>query len=204
MYTPYVRISSGNVQTTLDTSARNTLGAIYSPPPSSTAVFSTTATSSTAGYAAQPVFKYVYYNSTTNPAPVAAPAPVYYTDESFTQVSGNAAEAYFTTVGACVAGYLMPNTTAYSGLTATILNQSYCWIQIGGLLQGAYGTFASGTPGQGNVIYGATTGNWAQIVNNASTASAANVSRVLAVQWTAVANSLCDVLVNGDSTFWGS
>lgn len=200
-YLPYARVSSGNVQTTLDSSAKNTLGGLYAVPAPfpTTAVFSTTSGSSTSGYGAPPIFKYVYYNSTTNPTPVAAPAPVYYTDESFTTVSGNAAEAYFTTQGACVAGYLMPNTTAYSGLTSTILNQSYCWIQVAGFLSGAYNPTTSTNPGQGSLITGLTTGNWASQVINTATAL-----KVLALQWTAIANSVCDVVVNGDTTFWGS
>lgn len=199
MYTPYPRVTTGNVQTTLDSSPKNTLGCVWSPPPSANQVFSTTAGSSTPGFGAQPVFKYVYYNSTTNPTPVAAPAPVYYTDESFTQVSGNAAEAYFTTMGACVAGYLMPNTTAISGLTAAQLNQSYCWIQVAGFLAGAYAPTTSTNPGQGSSILGLTTGNWASQVINTATAQ-----KVLALQWTAIANNACDILIAGDTTFWGS
>lgn len=193
MYQPYVRISNGdNVLTTLDAAARNPVGCIYSPPAGMGLPLSTV------GLGAQPVYKYVYYNSTTNPAPVAAPAPVYYTDESFTTVSGNAAEAFFTTSGACIAGYLMPNTTAISGLTAAQLNQSYCFIQVGGLLAGAYAPTTTTAAGQGNYIYGATTGNFTSIVNSSI------VGRVLGVQWTAIASGKCDVLVGGYQSFWGS
>ena len=35
-----------------------------------------------------------------------APAPVYWIDESFTTVTPNAADAYYTTTGACVARLL--------------------------------------------------------------------------------------------------
>lgn len=201
MYMPYPRFN--NPRTQLDASATNPLGAIYCPAwgniPAG-AVFSPTVGNSTAGYGAPGIFKYVYYKSTTNPAPVAAPAPVYYTDESFTQISGNAAEAYFTTGGACVAGYLMPNTTDYSGLTATDLNLSYVWIQIGGFLSGAYNPTTLTGAGQGSQIYGDTTGNFTSIVNTTLAASA----RTLGIQWTAIAGSQCDVLVGGAQTFWGS
>ncbi len=201
MYMPYARFN--NPSTQIDASAKNPLGAIYCPAWGNTpagAVFSPTEGSSTAGYGAPGVFKYVYYNSTSNPAPVAAPAPVYYTDESFTQISGNAAEAYFTTGGACVAGYLMPNTTAYSGLTAADLNQSYVWIQVAGFLSGAYAPTTLTGAGQGSVIYGSAAGNFASTVNTTLAASA----RTLGIQWTAVASGVCDVLVGGAQVFWGS
>jgi hypothetical protein len=195
MYTPYVRISSGNVTTTLDASARNTLGCIYSPPPPTTAV------TSAKGYGAQPVFKYVYYNSTANPAPVAAPAPVYWTDESFTTVTGVTTEAYSAgtgVTGVAIAGYLMPNTTALSTLTAAQLNQSYVWIQIGGLLVGAYAPTA-GAAAIGNFITGLGAGNW-----TSTSAATITAGRQLGVQYSAVVSSACDVLVSGLQVFWGS
>lgn len=197
MYTPYFRISSGfNPQTTLDNTPKNALGSIYSPPVNEGLAVTTK------GYGAQPVFKYVYYNSTTNPTPVAAPAPVYYTDESFTTVSGNAAESYSNGTGAtgvAIAGYLMPNTTALTGLTAAQLNQSYVLIQIAGLLVGAYAPTTATGPGVGSLIVGSASGNWASTVITTTTAL-----RVLGVQWTAIASSACDVLVSGLQPFWGS
>ena len=133
----------------------------------------------------------------------AAPAPVYWIDESYTTVTGNAADAWITTGGAMVAGYLMPNTTALgSSNTAAAwylqLSQSYCWIQIGGLLPSAYGPTTGGAVG--DYIIGLTTGSWAS--SGVTTISAS--SRVLGYQLTAVASSLCDVLVGGLTTFWGS
>lgn len=193
MYTPYVRISTGNPYTVLDSTARNPVGCIYSAPVNENLPLSTK------GLGAQPVMKYLYYNSTSNPAPVAAPAPVYYTDESFTTVSGDAAEAFYTTNGACIAGYLLPNTTAISGLTNTQLNQSYVWVQIGGLLVGAYAPTTTTAAAPGNVIAGLAVGNWASVVNSSNTGQ-----RGLGIQWTAIASSACDVLVAGAQTFWGS
>lgn len=194
MYTPYVRFA--NFQTQLDSTAKNTLGAIYSPPANPTGVVG-------AGYGAQPVYKYVYYNSTLNPAPEIAPAPVYYTDETFTVVSGAAVEAYNfsgTANGAAVAGYLGPNTVAYAGLTAAELVESYCWIQIGGLLSGAFEPSTQTSAGLGNQIYGAASGNWTSIVNTTLAAS----QRTLGIQWSAIAGGVVDVLVSGNSMFWGS
>lgn len=196
VYAPFVRITTGSFFTTLDpgtAAPKNTLGTVYSPP-----VSATLATTS-AGYAAQPVVKYVLYNSTTNPTPVAGSAPVYYTDASFTTVSGNAAEAFITANGICLAGYLMPNTTSISGLTAAQLNNSFCFIQIGGFLTGAWGP-TGGTAAVGVSISGLATGNW---TSTATTAGTAPLPRAVGYQWSAVASSLCNVLV-GLTSFWGS
>jgi hypothetical protein len=197
LYGAYQKITTGNVRTTIDSSTvplngppKNPLGTIYSPPIS-------VALATTTGQGAPPVYKYVQYQSTTNPAVVAAPAPVYWVDETFTVVTGNAAES-FTTTAVSIAGYLMPNSTDYSGLTAAILNGNWVWIQIAGWLKGAWGP-TSGTAAVGATIQGLTTGSWA------STAiSAAPANRVLGIQLTAVSSSTCDVLVNGFNTFWGS
>jgi hypothetical protein len=209
MYTPYARFAYP--QTQLDPSAKNTPGSVYSPPPgtytsyTSGPTFSTTAGNSTPGFGAPGVFKYVYFydaNALTGTMQ-AAPAPVYWIDESYTTVTGNAANAWVTTGGAMVAGYLMPNTTALGSSNTGAqwylqLSQSYCWIQIGGLLPSAYGPTTGGAVG--DYIIGLTTGSWAS--SGVTTISAS--SRVLGYQLTAVASSLCDVLVGGLTTFWGS
>ena len=211
MYTPYVRFA--NPQTQLDSTAKNTPGSIYSPPPgvyspsTSQPVFSTTAGSSTPGYGAPGVFKYVYFydSAALTGTAQAAPAPVYYIDESFTTVTSNAADAWFTTGGAMVAGYWMPNTVSL-GTSLTAANwylqmvQSYGWIQIGGFLPGALVPSTLGSDAAGNVIEGLTTGSWVSTSNTTHQAS----SRVLGVQLHASAASLVDVLVGGFTTFWGS
>lgn len=208
-YLPYAKVSTGNVQTTLDAAAKNPIGGLYAPPVPypTTATFSTTAAASTSGYGAPPIFKYVYFYDAAalTGTMQAAPAPVYYIDESFTTVTGNAADAYYTTGGACVAGYLMPNTTALGTSNTGAawylqLSQSYVWIQIAGFLPGAYAPTTLTGAGQGSQIYGASTGSWTSIVNTTLAAS----SRTLAIQWTAIASSACDVLVGGDGAFWGS
>ena len=197
LYGAYQRVTTGNVQTTVDSSTtplngppKQPLGTIYSPPIN---VGLATAT----GQGLPPVYKYVQYNSTSNPSVVAAPAPVYYTDETFTIVTGAASEAYVTTAGVSVAGYLMPNTTALSTLTAALLNGNWVWIQVAGFLKGAWGPTTGG--GVSDLIVGLTTGSWAS-----SGVGSASASRVLAVQLTAVASSVCDVLVGGQGVFLGS
>jgi hypothetical protein len=197
LYGAYQRITTGNVQTTVDSSTvplngppKQPLGTIYSPPIN-------VGIATAAGAGAPPVYKYVQYQSTTNPAVVAAPAPVYYTDETYTIVSGNAAEAYITTAGVSIAGYLMPNTTALSTLTAALLNGNWVWIQIAGFLKGAWGPTTGG--GATYFLTGLTTANWAS-----DGIATAPTSRVLGIQLTAVSSSVCDVLVNGYGSFWGS
>jgi hypothetical protein len=207
MYGPYPRFA--NPLTQLDNTAKNPLGFVYSPPWGSypnSAVFSTTAGNSTKGYGAPPVFKYVYFYDSaalTGTAQI-APAPVYYIDESFTTVTPNAADAFFTVNGACVAGYWMPNTTSLgtsNTAAAWYLQfvQSYGWIQIGGFLPGALAPTTTTGAGVGVPIVGLTTGSWAS-----SSSASASVSKQLGVQFSAIASGVCDVLVNGQSTFWGS
>lgn len=206
-YLPYARVTTGNPQTTLDATAKNPVGAIWAPPsPYNGATFSTTATVSTAGLGAPPVFKYVYFYDAaalTGTAQI-APAPVYWIDESFSTVTPNAADAYSTLLGACVAGYWMPNTTALgtsNSASAWYLqfSQAYGWIQIGGFLPGALAPSTSTNPAIGSLITGLTTGSWASQVINTSTPNG-----VLGRQWSAIASGVCDVLVGAYSSFWGS
>jgi len=66
--------------------ALNPLGSVYMlPTPSQTAA--STVLGSSAGYGSVLIVKYVLVKSTSNPATVAGPGLVYYTDESFTTVS---------------------------------------------------------------------------------------------------------------------
>jgi hypothetical protein len=148
----------------------------------------------------------VYFNDANalTGTAVQAPAPVYFIDESFTTVTANAANAYYTTGGACVAGYWMPNTTAL-GTSQTAAQWyaqfigSYGWIQLAGFGSQFYAPTTLTGAGQGSTIYGALTGSWTSIVATTQAAS----SRVIGTQWTTIVNSLCDILTGGDS-FWGS
>lgn len=198
MYLPYARYANNGFLTQLDSTAKNTLGQIYSPPANPTGVVGP-------GYGAQPVYKYVYYNSTLNPNPVSAPAPVYWVDETFTVVTGAAEEAYAPVAasanGASAAGYLGVNTTSYSGLTNSILNQSYLWIQVGGWLGGAFEPSTQTNVTFANPIYGLGSGNFTSAINT----TMANSSRAFGVLWSEISGGVCDVLVGGfPGVFWGS
>jgi hypothetical protein len=98
------------------------------------------------GYGSFLWVKYVLYKSTANPAMVAGPAPVYYTDETFTTVSGQASEATGGATGSPsnAAGWLLPNTGSVAGvgvgsaISAAILNNggngSYVFIGLQGFI----------------------------------------------------------------------
>src|SRR5262249_43364743 len=119
MFNEYAKISSGSVFTTVDTfdstkmnnNAQNPLGAIYYIPP---ATESGSALLTATGVASGLFVKYVRYSSTANPATVAGPAPVYWTDETFTVVTGVFSEGLVAATGSAnsAAGWLLPNTTA--------------------------------------------------------------------------------------------
>ena len=61
--------------------------------------FGVTNTSAANAFGAPAIFMLVQYKSTANPAPVAAPAPVYWTDNTFTVVSGVESEGIVTPQG---------------------------------------------------------------------------------------------------------
>jgi hypothetical protein len=137
------------------------------------------------------VYMLVKYQSTGNPAPVAGPAPVFWTDETYTTVSGVESEGLLGLNSA--AGYLMPNTTDISGFTNTMLNGSIVCIQVAGYLKNAWGPTA-GAAGVGNSIT-PSAGNW---TSTGTAAGTAFVARPLGIQATVIASSLCDVLVLAD------
>lgn len=146
--------------------ALNPVGSVWvmpAPSESGSALgFTAAGAAPSAGYGAELWVRYVLYRSTSNPAVVAGPAPVYWTDESFTTVTGKASEALIASKSVSVAGWLLPNSgTGTNGLgttlfTNTILNNggslspaaggSYVFIAIKGFLPSAY--VASATAGQ--------------------------------------------------------
>jgi hypothetical protein len=121
------------------------------------------------------VYKYVLYKSATNPALVAGPAPVYYTDATSTIVSGAAADAFpaSATPAGALAGFLMPNTTDLTTLTAAILNNSSngsgVWIAVAGFVKASYDSGNVGVAG--TQIIGAT-GNFTTALVSAFAATA--------------------------------
>ena len=93
LFQDFAAITSGNVRTAIDTyntalynnGALNALGSLYAIPPSPANVG--------IGSGSALIVRYVRYNSTANPSGVAGPAPVYYTDETLTTVSGVSTES---------------------------------------------------------------------------------------------------------------
>ena len=133
--------------------------------------------------------------TTANLTTAAAPAPVYWTDETYTTVTGITSESLGLNF---VAGYMLLNTTtgyglAGTALTAAALLGAQILIQVAGYLKGAYNPL-TGTAGVGNWIEG-----YAGTLSSQSVvAGTAPGYRTLGVQATAVASGLCDVLVNCD------
>jgi len=133
--------------------------------------------------------------TTANLTTVAAPAPVYWTDETYTTVTGISSEGLGLNF---VAGYMLLNTTTGVGLsgtalTAALLLGSQMLIQVAGYLKGAYAP-TTGTQGVGNWIEGVA----GTLVSQSVVAGTAPGYSTLGVQATAVASGLCDVLVNCD------
>jgi hypothetical protein len=146
------------------------------------------------------IFMLVEYLSTSaittaNLTTAGAPAPVYWTDETYTTVSGISTEGLGLNF---VAGYMLLNTVTGVGLggsalTAALLLGSYMLIQVAGYLKGAYAP-TSGTAGVGNWIEPVA----GTLVSQSVIAGTAPGYRTLGVQATAIASGLCDVLVNCD------
>lgn len=135
------QVTTGNFRTTIDIAVsgyagypnnpgqRNPLGAAYYD--------STGSLSNPWGVPGK--YRYVQYSSTSNPAltNLTAPAPCYWTDNTYTVVSPVSSEGV---AGInLVAGLIMPNTTAISGLTNTQLNGNFIWICVGGFVSGVIG-----------------------------------------------------------------
>lgn len=133
--------------------------------------------------------------TTANLTTAAAPAPVYWTDETYTTVSGISTESLGLNFAA---GYMLLNTVTGTGnagtaLTAAALLGSYMLIAVAGYLKGAYAP-TSGTQGVGNWIEGVA----GTLVTQSVIAGTAPGYRTFGIQATAVASGLCDVLVNCD------
>jgi hypothetical protein len=130
-------------------------------------------------------YRYVRYNSTANPAVLTAPAPVYWVDVNFTTVTGVSTESLGVNF---VAGFLMPNSTDLSTLTATILNGNFVWICVGGLVLNA---IVPASTAVGDAIIGAA-GNFTDARVAAGTAP---TNKVLAWAAAAVSGGTANVQV---------
>lgn len=169
--------------------ALNPLGSLWTIPSPSQGGNTILATA--AGYGSFLTVKYVRYNSTANPAMVAGPAVVYYTDETFTTVSGVFSEGNVTGTGSAssVAGVLLPNTGSVAGVglgtgvTAALLNGNYVFIAVAGFVPSC--VISSGTQGSG--VSGAS-GNFASVIQS-------GILRPYGYVWSAITSTIADVLV---------
>jgi hypothetical protein len=145
-------------------------------------------------YGAPAIFQLVKYLSTSavttaNLTTAGAPAPVYWTDNTFTTVTGILSEA-LNGSAQYAAGYLMLNIVSLPTLTAAQLLGAQVFVQVAGYLKGAYAP-----------ITGVSINNWISGAAGAFQSSAAATAptvRTLGVQMTAVASGLADVLVGCD------
>ncbi len=155
---------------------------------------------STAGVGSGLWVKLVLYKSTSNPAVKTGPAPVYYTDATFTTVSGTFAEGVQASKSISAAGWLLPNAGTVAGIgagstafTATILNNggngSWVYIGLAGFIPSCYlaagaasnRVYASGDfVTTGVAIDGATTYSDFYFIGNVMQTVSSNIAGVLA------------------------
>jgi hypothetical protein len=119
-----------------------------------------------------------------------APAPVYWTDQTYTTITAVKSEGWAGAGLQDVAGYWMPNFAALPNLTLAQMLGGWGLVQVAGPLTGAYGP-TSGAGVNNNIV------GVAGSFQSAGTASAP-ATRPFGVQVTAVASGLCNVLVNCD------
>jgi hypothetical protein len=148
------------------------------------------------GQGAPLVLRYVRYNSTANPAPLAYPAAVYWTDETFTTVTGVFSEGNPAATGNLnsLAGVLLVNSTTVSGLTATLLNGNYVWIATSGFVKGVA---VPASTAIGDSLTG-TSGNFLLARTASGTAP---ISKRILQALTAVSATVADCLVDTDWTY---
>jgi hypothetical protein len=143
--------------------------------------------------------KYLSTSATTlaNWQTANAPAPVYWTDNTFTTVTGITTEGIGgTTLGLNFpAGYLMVNYASAPKLTLAQLLGGYVFVQVAGYLKGAY-TSGTTAPGIGSNIIPV-----AGIFSaNSLAAGTAPTYRPFGRQLTAlVSTNYCDVMVESDN-----
>jgi hypothetical protein len=135
--------------------------------------------------------KYVLYKSTDTTAVVTGPAPVYWTDETYTQVTDVVAESQDVNANS-IAGWLMPNTTALgTAFTIAVLRNgglgSYVFIGLQGFIAGAS---VAALTAKGDAVIGLAASPW---VPGRVAAGTAPTNLVAAWALTAVAAGLSDV-----------
>jgi hypothetical protein len=112
---------------------------------------------------------------------------VYWKDETFTTTTGLASEAFSGINN--IAGWMLYNTTTTSAAVATDINGNFCWIQVGGLLVGAWVTAAAAADAS---IYGASSTFGATGTTAANTAPP---NKVAGWSLAAAASNLVDLYV---------
>ena len=190
----YPMIDTGNPFTVIDTynaaqynnGARCPLGTTVTIPLPQAAL------ASAAGRGAYLTCKYVRYNSTANPTAVTGPAPVFFTDETLTTVTGVSTEALASNALNFCAGWLLPSTSATYSLgtafTAAALNGNYVWIGLRGFIPAA---ISATSVGAGDLIIPAT-GNFTVARGQAGT-TANNSINPLAIALTGISSLLSDI-----------
>jgi hypothetical protein len=148
------------------------------------------------GQGAPLVLRYVRYNSTANPALLAYPAPVCWTDETFQTVSGVFSEGNPSGTGNLnsFAGLLLVNTTSVSGLTAAALNGNWVWIATSGYVPGAYVPAAT-------AIGDSLTMSSGNFTLTRTASGTAPISKRILQALTAISSGNADVLVDTDWTY---
>lgn len=159
------QVTSGNFQTTVDPYVSGYAG--YPNNPGERAIPGAAYYDSTGTYSnpwgVPGKYRYVrYYDSANSGAGTAltnltAPAPCYWTDNTFTTVTPIYSQSWGING---LAGLIMPNTTAITGLVVsaattgqTNLNGNYIWICVGGFVSSVVGISGIGA---GDAIIGST------------------------------------------------
>jgi hypothetical protein len=163
------------------------------------ATVNATATNPSGSPAYYMLVKYLSTSATTtaNLTTAGGPAPVWWTDNTFTTVSGISTEALGgTTLGLNFpAGYMTLNIISLTTLTNTLLLGAQVLIQVGGYLKGAFAP-GTGTAGIGNwIVPAAGTFTSTGVVAGTTAPTLTPFGR----QMTVIASGLCDVLVGTDN-----
>ena len=123
------------------------------------------------------------------------PSPVYWTDETFTVVSGVYSEAYNSLGSQMIAGYMMLNYTAAPKVTLAQLLGGYVFVQVAGFLKGGWAPTT--TPGAGYNISGSS-----GVFTSTGTTGTAPATRRLGIQLNTATSAapagLADILVTTD------
>jgi hypothetical protein len=156
------------------------------------------------GWGAPLIVRYVRYNSTNNPNFLAYPGPVYWTDETFTTVTGYFTEGNPAATGNLnsLAGLILINTTNYPGSKtgaqlATLVNGNFVFIVTKGFVPSAY---VPGSCAVGDSFFGSAGGFTTTKTASGSSPSTYTVKLLTALS-ASTSNAYADLWVNCDPTF---